>query len=276
MIAALNSELLLLRRRGAPYVVGAAWVAMVVCFAFLIPYIVYANLDAGDEREQILRVLLPESVGSTAVSSYPLFGGAVMLILGVLLTGSEYRWNTWTARLTQGPGRTQVLLAKLTAGAVAVSAVAAAALAAAALASTAVAVVEGRPVVWPDASTLLASLGCAALISIAWLSLGAALAVVFRGTSVALAVGLLWTLGLENALAGLASMFTALDPVRSLLLGTASGSLVAAIGAPTQTEGGTPGVVAHLEAPAAVAVLCAYTVLSACAAALLLRRRDIA
>jgi hypothetical protein len=32
-----------------------------------------------------------------------------MLILGVLITGPEYRWNTWTARFTQGPSRTQVM-----------------------------------------------------------------------------------------------------------------------------------------------------------------------
>ena len=29
--------------------------------------------------------------------------GAIMLILGVLVTGSEYRWNTWTARLMAMP-----------------------------------------------------------------------------------------------------------------------------------------------------------------------------
>ncbi|MEY9212517.1 ABC transporter permease subunit [Thermobifida halotolerans] len=275
MIPALNSELLLLRHRGAPYAVGAAWVAMVVSFAFLVPYIVYANLDAGQDRDQILLALLPEAVASTSVSSYPLFGGAMMLILGVLLTGSEYRWNTWTARLSQGPDRIQVVAAKFTAGVIAAALVAAAALLAAVAASVAVALVTDRPVRWPGAVDLLASLGGAALISVAWMSVGAALAVAFRGTSVALAVGLLWTLGLESAVSGLASMFGPLEPVRSVLLGTASGSLVAALGAPTLEEGGTPGVVDHLDAPAAVAVLLAYTALSVAVAAWLIRRRDI-
>ncbi|WP_017573695.1 ABC transporter permease subunit [Nocardiopsis halotolerans] len=276
MIAALNSELLLLRRRTAPYAVGTAWVVMVVCFAFLIPYIVYLNLETAAEREQILRILLPASVGSTAVSSYPLFGGALMLVLGVLLTGSEYRWRTWTVRLSQGPNRTQVVSAKFGAGAIAACLIAVAAMLASVAAAAVISVATGQPMTWPAVTDLLASLGGAALISVAWASLGATLAVVFRGTSVALAVGLVWTLGLENAVSGLASMFTVLEPLRAVLLGTASGSLVAAIGAPTQSEGGTPGVVDHLTGPAAVAVLLAYTVVSTLVAVWLLRRRDVA
>lgn len=278
MINTLRSEMLLLRARSTPFAVGGTWIAMVVCFAFAIPYIVYLSLGAdgaGAEREQILQVLLPESVGSTAVSSYPLFGGAVMLILGVLITGSEYRWNTWTARFSQGPGRVEVLLAKMAAGAVAATAIAGAAAVAAAAASAVVAAVEGRAMDWPGAATLAASLGGAALISTAWMSLGAALAVVLRGTSTALAVGLVWTLGLENAVSGLATLFTPLEPVRNVLLGPASGSLVAALGAPVQGQGGTPGVVAHLDAPAAIAVLLAYTAVSTAVAAVLLHRRDV-
>ncbi|HLU95704.1 MAG TPA: ABC transporter permease subunit [Thermobifida alba] len=276
MISALNAELLLLRHRGAPYVVGAAWVTMVVGFAFLVPAVVYVNLDAGSDRDQLLAVLLPESVGSTAVSSYPLFGGAMMLILGVLLTGSEYRWRTWTVRLSQGPDRTQVMAAKFTAGAAAVVLIAVAAMLAAVLSSAVIALLTDSPLDWPGAAALLTSLGGAALISVAWMSVGAALAVVFRGTSVALAVGLLWTLALENTVSGLASMFDVLEPLRSVLLGTASGSLVAALGAPTLEEGGTPGVVDHLGTPAALTVLLAYTAVSVAVAVWLTRRRDIA
>lgn len=276
MIDAVAAEALLMRKRPAPVVVGATWVLMVVGFAFAVPYIVYSVLDPADaSRGELLDILLPDAFASTSLSSYPLFGGAIMLILGVLVTGSEYRWGTWTARLSQGPGRIEVLLAKLVIGAVATTVIAVIAAAAAALASTAIALVEGRSMDWPSAGALAGSLGAAALISAAWMSVGAALGVIFRGTTVSLAVGLLWTLGLENALSGLATVIPALEPVRTVLLGTASGSLVGSLGAPTQGEGGTPGVVDYLSAPAACLVLVAYIVISTTAAAVLIRRRDI-
>ncbi|WP_116950979.1 ABC transporter permease subunit [Jiangella endophytica] len=278
MSDAFAAETLLLRKRLAPAVIGGTWVLLVLIFAFGVPYIVYSTLDPADgagDRADLLAVLVPSAVDSTSVSSYPLFGGAIMLILGVLITGSEYRWGTWGARLSQGPSRSTVVLAKLGAGVLAVAAIALAAAVASVLASLVIAAVEGQSGGLPPVPDLLASLGAALLISTAFLSLGAALAVVFRGTSVALAVGLVWTLGLENAVAGLASVIGALEPVRAVLLSSASGSLVAGLGAPTQGAGGTPGVVDHLGVPAACLVLAAYIAVSATVAVVLTRRRDV-
>ncbi|MFG3257272.1 ABC transporter permease subunit [Streptomyces sp. NPDC048172] len=278
MIDALAAETLLLRKRLAPVVIGAAWVAMVLIFAFGVPYIVYRTLDpakdSGD-RADLLDVLVPSSVDSTSVSSYPLFGGALMLILGVLITGSEYRWATWGARFTQGPSRTQVLLAKAAAGALAAVAIAVVAAVAAVVASLVIATAEGAPRGLPSVPSMAASLGVAVLISVACMSLGAALGVICRGTSVALAAGLLWMLGLENAVSGLASMVNVLEPVRTVLLSSAGGSLVAGLGAPTQGAGGTPGVVEHMSTPTACLVLTVYIAVSLTAAVVITRRRDI-
>jgi ABC-2 type transport system permease protein len=276
VIDAVAAEALLMRKRLAPVIVGATWVLMVVVFAFAVPYIVYSVLDPSEAgRDDLLRILLPGELASTSLSSYPLFGGAIMLILGVLVTGSEYRWGTWTARLSQGPSRVQVLLAKLAVGAVVTTVIAMVAAVAAALASMLIAAVEGRSLDWPSGWALAGSLGAAALISAAWMSVGAALGVIFRGTTTSLAVGLLWTLGLENALSGLAGVIPAIEPVRTVLLGSASGSLVGSLGAPTQGDGGTPGVVDYLSAPAACLVLVAYIAVSTAVAAVLIRRRDI-
>jgi ABC-2 type transport system permease protein len=276
MIDAVAAEGLLLRKRMAPVVIGIGWILMVVGFAFGVPYIVYNVLDPSDAgRRELLDSLLPHAVAATSLSSYPLFGGAIMLILGVLVTGSEYRWGTWTARLSQGPGRVQVLLAKLVVAAIATTVIAAAAALAAAGASATIGAVESRSADWPSIGALAGSLGAAALISAAWMSVGAALGVIFRGTTVALAAGLLWTLGLENALSGLAGILPGLEPVRYVLLGSASGSLVSGLGAPTQGDGGTPGVVNYLSTPVACLVLVAYIVVSTTVAALLIRRRDI-
>ncbi|MEU9890166.1 hypothetical protein AB0M95_30510 [Sphaerisporangium sp. NPDC051017] len=278
MINALSAEVLLLRKRPAAFVVGGAWVLLVVAFGFAVPYIVYSTLDPvkyAADRGQLLDILLPSAAGGTAAGSYPLFGGAIMLILGVLITGSEYRWGTWPARLAQGPTRTQVVLAKAVAGALAIVVIAAAALVAAIVASVVIASVEGRPLTLPTPSALAASLGATTLISVAWMSVGAALGVLFRGVGTALGVGLLWTLGLENALSGLAGVVPALEPVRTVLLGPAGGSLVAALGVPSMSEGGSPGVAAYVTAPVACLVLAAYTVAGVALATALIRRRDI-
>ncbi|GAA2070152.1 hypothetical protein GCM10009780_00920 [Actinomadura alba] len=272
------AEALLLRKRLAPFVVGGGWVVMVVGFGFGVPYIVYATLDPvkqAADRAELLATLLPAAAHTTAAGSYPLFGGAIMLILGVLITGSEYRWGTWPARLSQGPGRAGVVLAKVLVGTAAVVLIATAALAASLVASIVVASVEGRSLTWPAASAIATALGATVFISVAWMSVGAALAVIFRGVGAALGAGLLWTLGLENALSGLAGVVPALEPVRAILLGPASGSLVAALGVPSLSEGGAVGVAAYMSAPAACAVLSGYIVAGVALATVLIRRRDI-
>ena len=271
------SEALLLRRRPAPYVVGGLWLAMIAGFAFGIPYIVYLTVSvSAEEKKSLLDILLPSAVDITSISSYPLFGGAVMLILGVLISGSEYRWKTWKSRFTQGPQRYEVLIAKMTVGALGVVLICTTALALAMAISAVIALVEGAPLSWPAPVALLASLGAAALISVAWLSVGIALGVIFRGTTVALAVGLLWTLAFENVVVGLATIVPALESLRLVLLGSASGSLVGSLGAASLSEGGTPGVVHVMSGPVAAGVLAAYILLSAAISCLLLQRRDVA
>lgn len=277
MRAAFASEALLLRRRGAPYVLGASWMLMIAAFAFVVPYIVYLALDpaANPERDELLRVVLPARLDQTAVSSYPMFGGAIMLILGVLISGSEDRWGTWKVRFTQGPSRASVIAAKFAAGAIAATLVALAAMVAAAVASGAIALIAGQPMMWPDAGALARSAGSAALISITWTSVGTALGVICRGTSTAIAIGLIWTLVVENAVAAVTGMVEVLEPVRSVLLSSASGSLVASMGARTQSDGGTPGVVDVLSGPAAVLVLIAYSVAAFLISLRLVRSRDV-
>ncbi|MFB4278639.1 ABC transporter permease subunit [Nonomuraea sp. MTCD27] len=275
---ALAAEALLLWRRPALPLIGTGWVLMVVAFGFGVPYIVYSTLDpAGEaaERAALLEMLLPSAAHTTAAGSYPLFGGATMLIFGVLVTGSEYRWRTWQARLTQGPGRAQVIIAKAVAGAAAVTVFVAAAQAAALVTSMVIAAVTGRAAIWPPLSEVAAALGATAFLSIAWMSAGLALGVIFRGVGAALGVGLMWTLGLENALAGLAGIVPALRPVRAILLGPAGGSLVAALGTPSPGGGGV-GVAAYVSGPVACAVLLAYVAAGIAIALTLISRRDLA
>lgn len=277
-MSALTAELTLVRHRPAPYALAGVWSLMLVAFAFVVPYIVYLNLDpvADPERGELLAVTLPASMSTTAISSYPLFGGPMMLILGVLLTGAESRWGTWKVRLTQGPSRSQVVVAKMVSGSLAAAGVVLVAHVAAALASWVIAVVSGGSTAAPGIVDVLRSVGIALVLGVVWTVVGMALGIVVQSGSLAIAGGLMWTLAIENMLVGLATMIPALEPVRQVLLGAASGSLVAAAGAPTQgAGGGTPGVVDVLSGPGALLVLAAYVAVAVAASVWTVRRRDV-
>ena len=90
-----------------------------------------------------------------ATGLYPLFGSAMMLLLGTILIGGEYRWGTLGTLLTQGPSRAATVLAKWAAVAAAALCVVVALFAALAVASLIVAEALGKPVRWPDAATIL-------------------------------------------------------------------------------------------------------------------------
>jgi ABC-2 type transport system permease protein len=103
------------------------------------------------------------------------------------------------------------------------------------------------------------------------------LGVVFRSSTAALAVGLIYCLALENMISGFSTVLHVLSPLRPLLLGVNSGSLVAALGAATQSApDGTPGVVSVVGGTQATAALLIYALGTFGLCLFLLQRRDVA
>jgi len=278
-VTALAGELFATRRRPGVWVVGGVWLVLAVVFGMAVPYIVYLAISgdaaaaAAGDPEKLLASLLPDRMVPTTLSLFPLFGSAIMLILGAVVAGGDHRWGTWGTLLTQGPGRTTVVLAKIAALAVALVGVVVATFVAVAVVGVALAVLEGRSIDWPALGSVAAGLGAAWLVSLAAASLGFTLAMIFRGTGTALGVGLVWLLALENAVNGL-SFLLDVTPVQKVLLGPNAGSLAAALGASTQDDGGTPGVVATSGPLTACLVLAAYTVVLAAISVTLTNRRD--
>ncbi|WP_435299765.1 ABC transporter permease subunit [Timonella sp. A28] len=273
---ALASEIILLRSRRVPVMIGALWAVLVAVFGVLTPYLVYVSLPSTTEDlDALYNLVVPASIPLTVLGSYPMFGGAVMLILGVLIAGPEYRWGTWTARFTQGASRSQVVAAKATAGSVTAAAAVLIAFIAGLLVSTVITIIEGSSWSAPDLSKTVLSLLAGTLISVAWVCIGMALAIIFKGTTMALIVGLLWVLGIENIVSGLAQILPWLEPIRVFLPGVASGSIAAALGVATQDAGGTPGVAAVTSGSVAVLVLCFYAVAAFVVARALAQRRDV-
>lgn len=279
MIGVLHAELLAARKRPGLWVVGGAWTALAAVFGMAVPYLVYLALrgdpaEGGQDPEQLLAGVLPGQWVSSTTSLYPMFGSAMMLILGAVLFGGEYRWGTWNTLLVQRPGRTATVLGKFAATALALLGITLAVAAVTAATSAVIAAATGRAARWPDAGTILAGIGADWLVSLAAAALGAFLAVLFRGTGPAIGVGLVWLLAVENLVSGVVGMVPALKVVQQGLIGPSGGSLAGALAPAGAAPSSVPGVVSVSSPLVASLVLAAYVVGLAALTVRLVRRRD--
>lgn len=259
-------------RRPAHWLLLGVGVVLTLTFAYVIPYLGYTGQSEGPGGGRGLESMLPAELVGNTIAGTPVFVGALALIFGVLVAGSEYGWETWKTVLTQGSSRLGVFAAKVVVVGLGSLVLVAALLVTGALAGLGVAFMEGQPVVWPSVGELVVGAGGGWLITTMWAMLGVFLAVAFRGIALPIGLGLVWLLAVQNLLAAVAAPL--LDWVaesQKVLPGPNAGSLVAALGAPQ----GTPGVSALVGAGQATAVVGAYLVVFAVAGAWLLRRRDV-
>ncbi|MGW3493814.1 ABC transporter permease [Streptomyces sp. NPDC001020] len=280
MNGVLRAELLSTRKRPGVWIVGGAWAGLAVAFGMVVPYVVWLAVrnrptGASGDPEKLINGLLPDKFLSGTVDLYPMFGSALMLILGAVLVGGEHRWGTWSTLLVQGPGRASAVLGKAGAAAAAALCISVVVLVASAGASALVAALTGRPAHWQDAMTLLAGIGAVWLISMAATSLGIFLSILLRGTGPAIGVGLLWLLAVENLVSGLAGTLPGLKAVQGLLIGPSAGSLATALDPSGEPNTSIPGVVSVSGPLAASVVLAAYVVVCLSLSALLVSRRDV-
>ena len=208
-----------------------------------------------------------------AIAGLPLFGGALLLVLGGLVMGSEYGWDTLRTMFTQRPRRLAIFGGKLIALGVVVTALVLATFAADAATSWGLATVESAPTNWPSLGDLAVGIAAGLLIAGTWTAVGVVLAVLLRGTALPIGLGLVWLLALENLIRGAAALLDVFDTVQKALPGVNAGSLVAEL--VSASGEGTPGVSAVVGGGQAAAVLVAYTVVGLGAAAIILQRRDV-
>lgn len=279
MIASVRAALFASRRRPAVWSVGITWLVLALVFGLGIPYLVHRALAGDPEQakaaQELLAVVLPDQLATTGIGLFPLFGGAIVVILGALLLGSEYRWGTLHLILAQRPRRAQVIAGHAVALVLIALGLVVATFVAMAAVTALLATVEGQDVTWPGAGVLLRAVGAAWLICATHASLGFFLAAVFRSSATAIAVGLVWTLVIENAVSGLALVLPPFEVVQKLLLAPSSGALAGALGARSQFDGGTPGVVAATSGWLPAAVLAAYLVLAIAGTIWVTNRRDL-
>ena len=279
MRASVGAELFKIVKRPAVWVLLAAWLVANQVFSFVIPYLSYRGSStppeaaAGRTPDEILADALPANLVENAIAGLPLFGGALLLVLGGLVMGSEYGWDTLRTMFTQRPRRLAIFGGKLIALGVVVTALVLATFAADAATSWGLATVESAPTNWPSLGDLAVGIAAGLLIAGTWTAVGVVLAVLLRGTALPIGLGLVWLLALENLIRGAAALLDVFGTVQKALPGVNAGSLVAEL--VSASGEGTPGVSAVVGGGQAAGVLAAYAVVGLGAAAIILQRRDV-
>jgi ABC-2 type transport system permease protein len=227
------AEILVLRKRTSTWVLLGVWILLGMMFAYLLPYLTLRGGVDGPTQTP-LSALLPESLTGQLLGGFPFFGGVIALMLGVLAIGSDYTWNTLKTLLMQRSGRLRVLCAKLVALAVGLVLFVFGIFAMGAAASYAIAGAEGAAIDWPSVWDLVRSLAAGWLVLAAWAAFGVLLAVLSRGTGLAIGMGILYTFVIEGLLAALAGEVGWLNPLVEYSLRANAYSLVTAFGVPTE------------------------------------------
>jgi ABC-type transport system involved in multi-copper enzyme maturation permease subunit len=274
MTRSVAAELLIVRKRASTWILLGIWTLLALLFAYVVPYVQYLN---GSTRQPVDE-LLPQHLVGALMGGFPFFGGVLALQLGVLAFGSEYGWGTLKTLFTQRPSRLRVFAAKLLALAVALVPFVLVVFAVGALSSYVIAVREGVDVAWPSAWLLLRGLGAGWLVLAVWAAFGILLAVVSRGTSLAVGIGILYSLVIEGLLSALAGEVSLLDRLVEFFLRANGYSLVAALGVSTEDVADRgPGSFSgpFVSGGQALIVLASYLVVLLAASGWLLRRRDV-
>ncbi|MEV0688013.1 ABC transporter permease [Nocardia sp. NPDC050378] len=278
LTASIRAEGLRLRRWPAFWIVLGTWILLNLTFAYLFDYLAYRSGESGSmsdglPRDVLLGRLVPTAVPEVFTQGMAMFGGALMLVLGALAVGSGYGWGTWKTVFTQGPGRANAVGGLLLSLLVTVVVLVCAAFVVDLGVASLIAVTEGQPVTLPALDrSLLGILTGTAILSM-WTAAGAFIGALARGPALAVGLGLIWVLVVENLLRGVAGIFGPIEAVTDLLPGTAAGSLA---GAMRTVEGpATPGVLDILTRGESLVVLAVYVTIFATGTIWLTARRDL-
>ncbi|MER7450223.1 ABC transporter permease [Nocardia beijingensis] len=278
LIASAKAEMLRLRKWPAFWIVLGTWILLNLTFAYLFNYLAYTSgessrMSNGLPREVLLQQMLPAAVPEVFTQGMAMFGGALMLILGALTVGSGYGWGTWKTVFTQGPSRVQAVAAVVVSLAAVVVALVCAAFVADIAVAALIAASQSQALTVPALDRSLLGILTGVAILGMWTLAGALIGAIARGPALAVGLGLVWVLVVENLLRGVAGIFAPIEVVTDHLPGTAAGSLA---GAMRTVDGpATPGVLDVLSRTESLVVLAAYLALFAVGTIWLIRRRDL-
>ncbi|MFI5694333.1 ABC transporter permease subunit [Kribbella sp. NPDC051586] len=280
MLGSYRAEMLKLRKRSAVWVLFGAGLVLSLIFGYLLPYLSYTTGDenpstGGIPRAEVLRGMLPGRVIDNTIGGYPIFAGALALVLGAIVIGGEYTWGTLKTVLTQRPHRGTILGAQFLALGTMIALWVLGIFVACGLCSVGIAAAEDGSMSWPSVGSLLQGLAGGWLVLMMWCLAGAVLAVAFRNVALPIGLGVVWILGIETLLAGVvSSLLPSLKWLANALPGTNAGSLVFAVTGMASSDA-PPGVRDAVGGTRALLTLFAYCAVFAALATWTTRRRDV-
>ena len=272
-----RAELRRLLRWPVTWVLAGVWALLNILFTYVFDWISYRTGETTGPADAGVSVggLLPAAVPDVLVQGMPMFGGAIVMILGALAVGSPYGWGTWKTVYTQGPSRLAAFGGTLLALVVLVAGIVLATVGIDFGMSALIAGVEGQSFALPGFGELATSYGGGLLILGMWAAAGVAVGVLSRSPALAAGLGLVWALVVENLLRGVANALPSIEGVVDRLPGSSAGSLAGALGATPVSDGGSPGVLDALSGAAATGWTVGYLVVGAAVALVLVARRDL-
>jgi ABC-type transport system involved in multi-copper enzyme maturation permease subunit len=275
-----SAELLRLRKWPAVWVTVGAWLTMNAMFGYIFDYVTYRSgttsfSNEGESSADLLAKLLPAAVPDVLAQGMPMFGGAIMMVLGAIIAGNGYGWGTWKTVLTQGPSRTSTLLGSLSATTVIVAGLVTVTLVSDYVMSLAVALAESESTALPGLGDTAQAVGVAFLVLEMWALAGYLLGTLARSPALAVGLGLVWALVIENLLRGVGASLSWIDSFTHVLPQTASGSLVGQMIGNVGGPNDTPGLLDALSFDRALWTTVAYAVLLPLLTWWLVRRRDV-
>ncbi|MGH2542927.1 MAG: ABC transporter permease, partial [Ardenticatenaceae bacterium] len=231
MLNSVNAELLLIRKRASTWILLGLWTLLSAIFGYIFSYVSYLNGSAEGVRP--LANMLPSQVVPTFLEGYPFFGGVIVLILGVLTFGGEYGWGTLKTVYTQGPGRLRIFAAKLAALGIVLTGFVLLPFFVDSLISYIIALREGEPIVLPGVWLVARGLAAGWFLMAVWAAFGATLAVISRGTALAIGIGILYGLVIEGLVSAFVNTLSVLRPLTEGFLRANGYSLIEPLGLAT-------------------------------------------
>lgn len=279
MAASFVVELQKMARRPATWTVGLGLVALVAIFGYVLFYVFTAGVvgDPSARTSETLPSFYPEYFPPTVLGALNGLGGALALVLGALAVGSEYGWGTFKLVLAQRPGRSSYFSGKLLSLGVVMAFLTLLAFAVGALCSYVIATLQSGAVDWPLPGEILRAVGAGWLILATFAAMGAFLATLLRGSALAIGLGLVYLLVVEDLLSVAAIGSETVDAATKVLPGSNALDLVASftgsrLGA---AAAATPPGLESVSAVQAALVLGAYLAAFAGLSTLLFGRRDL-
>ncbi|WP_134321664.1 ABC transporter permease subunit [Cumulibacter soli] len=275
-----RAELLRLRRWPAVWVTVATWLLLTSLFGYVFNYVSYLTGDESFANEGVpssalLHDVLPINIGEAMMQGTPMFGGALLMVLGALVAGSGFSWGTWKTSFIHGPSRALTVLGNALALAVVVVTTVLVTLVMCIAFSTGIGLIEGQPLTWPGLSDLLLDVGASALILLMWASVGFFLGILAKGPALSVGLGLVWALAIENLLRGVGSVLGPIEAFTTVLPGTSAGSLVGALVGADASGEGAPGVLTTVGAGQATWTIVAWIIAAIAMSVVVVRRRDV-